>query len=187
MSAERTVAKMTPLMTADELQQVTIPGKQVELVRGVLVVREPPGFQHGQIMLRLGAQLLRHVEAHDLGVVVVGDPGFQLAADPDTVRGPDIAFIRRERMPSPAPTGFAVFPPDLVIEIRSPSDRPGDMLGKVADWLGAGVRLVWVIDPAHHLVHVYREDDSATIVGTDGSVDGEDVVPGFSCPVAAIL
>ena len=188
MPAERAyVPNMPPLMTADELLQVNIPGKQVELVRGVLVVREPPGFQHGEITLRLGAMLLRHVEDHDLGLVVVGDPGFKLATDPDTVRGLDIAFICRDRVPHPSPTGFAAFPPDLVIEIRSPNDRPGDILGKVADWLSAGTRLVWVIDPARRVAHVYRQDETEAIVGAGDSLDGEDVVPGFSCAVAAIL
>ncbi len=185
MPAERAyVPNMPPLMTADELLHVNIPGKQVELVRGVLVVREPPGIQHGAVMLRLGAMLLRHVDAQDLGLVVVGDPGFQLAMDPDTVRGPDIAFIRRERVPHPAPVGFAAFPPDLVIEIRSPNDRPGDMLGKVGDWLSAGTRLVWVIDPARRLAHVYRSDGTQSTVD---SLDGDDVLPGFSCALDAIL
>ncbi len=111
-------------------------------------------------------------------------PGFQLAMDPDTVRGPDIAFIRRERVPHPAPVGFAAFPPDLVIEIRSPNDRPGDMLGKVGDWLSAGTRLVWVIDPARRLAHVYRSDGTQSTVD---SLDGDDVLPGFSCALDAIL
>jgi Uma2 family endonuclease len=181
------VPKMPPLMTAEELLLVNIPDKQVELVRGQLVVREPPGVQHGAIMARLGALLLRHVDAHDLGLVVVGDPGFKLATDPDTVRGPDIAFVRRERVPNPTPTGFAAFPPDLVIEIRSPSDRPGDILGKVGDWLSAGTPLVWVIDPTRRVAHVYRQDESQATIGPHDALDGEDVLPGFSCPLDAIL
>jgi Uma2 family endonuclease len=181
------VANMPPLMTADELLRVNVPGKQLELVRGILVVREPPGFQHGALMARLGAMLLQHVDAHDLGLVLVGDPGFKLATDPDTVRGPDIAFIRRERVPHPSPAGFAAFPPDLVVEIRSPSDRPGDMLGKVGDWLAAGTRLVWVIDPERRLAHVYRQDGTQSTVDATEPLTGEDVLPVFSCELAAIL
>ena len=181
------VPRMTSLMTAHELQHVSIPGKQVELVRGVLVVREPPGIQHGTIMLRLGAMLLRHVDAHAIGIVVVGDPGFTLATNPDTVRGPDIAFIRRERVPQPVPVGFAAFPPDLVIEIRSPSDRPGDMLGKVGDWLSAGTPLVWVIDPARRVAHVYRQDGTESTIAAGQALDGEDVLPGFSSTLDAFL
>lgn len=190
MPAERAyVPKMTApsLMTADELLHVNLPGKKVELVRGVLVVREPPGFQHGAIMMRLGAMILQHVDAHNLGLVVVGDPGFKLASGPDTVRGPDIAFIRRERVPRPLPGGFAAFPPDLVIEIRSPSDRPGDILGKVGDWLSAGTRLVWVIDPPHRVAHVYRQDGTQMTIGPGEALDGEDVLPGFSCLLDSLL
>jgi Uma2 family endonuclease len=188
MPAERAyVPNMPTLMTADELLHVNIPGKQVELVRGVLVVREPPGFQHGEIMLRLGARLLQHVDAHDLGLVVVGDPGFKLTTDPDTVRGPDVAFIRRERAPHPTPVGFAAVPPDLVVEIRSPSDRPGDILGKVGDWLSAGTQLVWVIDPTHHVAQVYRRDETQSTIGPREALDGEDVLPGFSCALDSIL
>jgi len=181
------VPKMTPLMTADDLVHVNIPGKQVELVRGRLVVREPPGFQHGTIVARLAAILLAHVDAHALGLVVVGDPGFQLATDPDTVRGPDIAFIRHERVPRPVPVGFAAFPPDLVIEIRSPSDRPGDILGKVGDWLSAGTPLIWVIDPERRVARVYRQDGTESTVAAEQSLDGEEVVPGFSCRLDAIV
>jgi len=181
------VPNMTPLMTADELLHVNIPGKQVELVRGVLVVREPPGFQHGSIMARLAAMLLRHVDVHDLGLVVVGDPGFKLATNPDTVRGPDIAFIRRERVPHPVPVGFAAFSPDLVIEIRSPSDRPGDILGKVGDWLSGGARLVWVIDPERRVARVYRQDGTESTIAAEQSLDGEDLVPGFSCVLGSIV
>jgi Uma2 family endonuclease len=177
----------TPLMTADELFHVNIPGKQVELVRGVLVVREPPGYQHGAITARLGALLVQHVDARDLGVVVVGDPGFKLATNPDTVRGPDIAFIRRERAPDPVPIGYAAFSPDLVIEIRSPSDRPGDILGKVGDWLSSGTRLIWVIDPDRRLARVYRQDGTESTVAAEQSLDGEDVVPGFACRLDAIV
>lgn len=188
MPTERAYVPNVPtLMTADELLHVKIPGKYVELVRGVLVVREPPGFHHGEIMLRLGARVLQHVDAHDLGRVVVGDPGFRLATDPDTVRGPDIAFIRRENLPDPTPTGFATFPPDLVIEICSPTDRPGDILGKVGDWLSAGTRLVWVIDPLQQLARVYRHDGTQSTVAKQASLDGEDVLPGFSCALDAIL
>ena len=181
------VPHMTSLMTADELLHVNIPGKQVELVRGVLVVREPPGFQHGAITARLGVMLLQHVDAHNLGLVVVGDPGFTLARDPDTVRGPDVAFIRRERVPHPLPVGFAAFPPDLVIEIRSPSDRPGDIFGKVGDWLSAGTPLVWVVDPAHRVAHVYRQDGTESTFAAGQALDGEDVLPGFSGALDAIL
>jgi Uma2 family endonuclease len=190
MAGERTyVPDMSPpaLMTADELLRVHMPDKQVELVRGVLVVREPPGYRHGEITARLTKLLLDHADAHDLGRVLAGDPGFKLAANPDTVRGPDVAFIRRERLPHPSPAGYATIAPDLVVEVLSPHDRPGDTLAKVADWLSAGTKAVWVVDPERRLARVYRQDGGETIVTADGRLDGEDVLPGFHCPLGSVL
>jgi Uma2 family endonuclease len=136
------------LVTADELLHMSFPDKRVELVRGILVVREPPGYRHGELAARITKILIDYADAEGAGRVLVGDPGFKLAANPDTVRGPDVAFVRRERLPTPSPLGFADFPPDLAVEILSPGDRPGEVLAKVGDWLNAGTRLVWVIDPA---------------------------------------
>jgi Uma2 family endonuclease len=174
----------TALMTADELLQ--IPEKHAELVRGVLVVREPPGLRHGRIALDLGRRLADHVDANRLGRVYV-ESGFKLASNPDTVRGPDVAFISRARLPEPEPVGYAALAPDLVVEILSPRDRPGELLGKVADCLSTGTRLVWVIDPDRRLARVYRADGTEEIVTADQALQSEDVVPGFTCPLSAIL
>jgi Uma2 family endonuclease len=190
MPAERAyVPNMSPatLMTADELLHVNIPDKRVELVRGVLVVSEPPGYLHGEITARLARILGNYAEAQDLGQVLAGDAGFKLAADPDTVRGPDVAFIRRERLPHPSPMGYAALAPDLVVEVLSPSDRPGEMLVKVGDWLEAGARLVWVIDPERRIARVYRQDGSESTIADAGHLDGEDVLTGFTCGLDAIL
>ena len=74
-----------------------------------------------------------------------------------------------------------------MVEVLSPDDRPGEVLAKVADWLSAGTRLVWVVDPARQVARVYRQDGSETIVTTDGALQGEDVLPAFACPLAAVL
>jgi Uma2 family endonuclease len=175
------------LVTADELLRTHLPDKRVELVRGVIVVREPPGYRHGEVVARLAQLLSDYADAHGLGRVLAGDSGFKLARNPDTVRGPDIAFIRRERVPTPSPLGYAEFAPDLVVEVLSPGDRPGEVLAKVADWLSAGTILVWVVDPERLQVRVYRRDGSQALVGAGQMLDGEDVVPGFSCPLEAIF
>ena len=175
------------LVTADELVQLRIPDKHVELVRGVLVVREPAGSTHGLVAMRLGAELAVYVKRAGAGGVFAAETGFQLTTDPDTVRAPDIAFVRHERMPPPDATGYPALAPDLVVEVLSPGDRPGEVLAKVADWLSAGTRLVWVVEPQRHLARVYRYDGSETIVPADGALEGEDVLPGFSCPLASIL
>lgn len=186
--AERSyVPSMPGLLTADELLHLSIPDKRAELIRGVLVVREPPGGRHGRIAMNLGVELANYVRARELGVVYAAETGFTLTRHPDTVRAPDVAFVRRERLPTPEPVGFPELAPDLVVEVLSPGDRPGQRLARIADWLAAGTRLVWVIDPDRRLARVYRHHGAETIVAADQALDGEDVLPGFSCPLSAIL
>jgi len=81
-----------------------------------------------------------------------------------------------------AETGFT-----LVVEVLSPDDRPGETLAKVGDWLEAGARLAWVIDPQRRLARVYRADGTESLLAESDALDGEDVLPGFNCPLAAIL
>jgi Uma2 family endonuclease len=174
-------------MTADELLRTHVPDKHVELVRGVLVVREPAGFRHGAVSATLTKLLAQHVDTNRLGLVLAAETGFKLAADPDTVRAPDVAFVSRERLPDPEHLGYPALAPDLVVEVLSPGDRPGETLAKVGDWLNAGARLVWVVDPGRRVARVYRQDGSETLL-TEGEVlNGEDVVPGFECLLSAIL
>ena len=176
-----------PALTAEEFLHVRLADKRVELVKGVLVVREPAGLPHGRIVMDLARRLANHVDANGLGQVYAAETGFTLARKPDTVRAPDIAFVRSARLPSPEPAGFPDLAPDLVVEVLSPGDRPGEVLAKVADWLSAGTNLVWVIDPKRRLARVYRHDGTEGVVAADGMLDGEDVLRGFSCSLAAIL
>ena len=180
------VPSMTPLMTAEDLLKPGVP-ERADLVRGVLVVHEPPGFRHGEITVRLTIALGTYVDTRHLGRVVAGDAGFKLQSDPDTVRGADIAFVRWERMPQESPVGFPPLGPDLVVEVPSPGDRPGETLAKIADWLSAGTRLVWVIDPERRLARIYRQDGSESILGEADTLQGEDILPGFACKLGAVL
>jgi len=173
-------------MTAEELLRLNLPNKRTELVRGVLVVREPAGYQHGDVAMRLAAAIFTHVQARGLGRVFAAETGFTLARKPDTVRAPDVAFISTARLPDPPPRGFAELAPDLAVEVLSPDDRPGEVLAKVADWLNAGARLVWVVDPVRVLARVYRADGSESILGETDALRGEDVLPGFEYPLSAI-
>jgi len=175
------------LVTAEELLYMSIPNKHVELVRGVVVVREPPGGRHGRVAANVAFELLKHVRVNQLGVVYAAETGFTLSRHPDTVRAPDVAFIRRDRLPSPESTGYPELGPDLVVEVLSPGDRPGEVHAKIADWLSAGAALVWVVDPARRIARVYRGDGSETIVTAEQTLDGEDVVPGFSCLLSEML
>ena len=174
-------------MTAEQLEHVRLPGKSTELVRGRLVVREPPGTYHGRIAGRLLTRVGPFVEAHDLGEVFGQDTGFRIASDPDTVRAPDLAFVRRDRAGQIGPRGYAALAPDLVAEILSPDDRPGEVLEKVGEWLDAGVILVWVVDPDRKSAYVYRSNGSVSTVAPDGELDGDNVLPGFTCRLTELF
>jgi Uma2 family endonuclease len=190
MSRDRTYIDCMPqagLLTADQLLRLNIPDKRTELIRGALVVREPAGHRHGEVAAVLAHALVDYVRPRGLGRVYGAETGFILATDPDTVRAPDAAFVRRERLPEPDREGYATIAPDLAVEVLSPGDRPGEVLAKVADWLGAGTALVWVVDPSRQLARVYRADGSEETIGADGALAGEDVLPGFSVRLASLL
>lgn len=174
-------------MTAEELLLLPPPHKRSELVDGVLLVREPAGFRHGVVASAIGACVRDHVVKHGLGVTVAAETGFILRRNPDTVRAPDVAFVSRDRLPPHDTRGYAELAPDLVVEVLSPDDRAGEVLAKCADWLRAGCQLVWVVDPERREVRVYRADGSVAVVEEGGAVDGEAVLPGFSCVVGEML
>ena len=174
-------------LSADDLLRMRIPDKRSELVRGVLIVREPAGGLHGRVAMNLGIELGVHAKRTDAGAVFAAETGFKLASNPDTVRAPDVAFIAHDRLPQGDDRGYPALAPDLVVEVLSPDDRPGEVLAKVGDWLSAGCRLVWVVDPERRVARVYRDDGTETIVSATDALDGEDVLPGFSCSLATIF
>jgi Uma2 family endonuclease len=174
-------------MTAEELQRLHLPNKRAELIRGALITHEPAGYQHGDIAMRLGATIHAFVEAEGLGRVFAAETGFTLGRAPDTVLAPDVAFISSARLPDPPPQGFAELAPDLAVEVLSPDDAEAEILERVSDWLGAGSRLVWVVDPSRSSARVYRADGSSELVGERDVLDGEDVIPGFLCQMSWLL
>ncbi len=176
-----------PVMTSEELLHTRIPNKRTELVRGRLVVHEPPGGRHGNVAANLALRLGQHIEATGVGALFVGDVGFALSRNPDTVRAPDVAFVRGDRLSRPIPTGYIELAPDLVVEVLSPHDRPGETLAKVGDWLEAGARLVWVVDPERRIARIYRQDGAESVLNETEALVGEDVLPGFSCALSSIL
>jgi Uma2 family endonuclease len=188
-SPRRYVPEMGPpaLQTAEDLLGFREPGRTAELVRGVLIVREPPSTAHGIRAARLLFRIMEHVNKHDLGVVIAQDTGFQIARSPDTVRAPDVAFVARTRLNHIPERGYAELAPDWVAEILSHGDRPGEVLDKIGQWLSAGVRLVWVIDPQNQHASIYRADGSISMVGPSDDLNGEDVIAGFRCPLREVL
>ena len=175
------------VLTAADVERLSLPGKQVELVRGRLVVREPPGTRHGVIAANLTIHIGTFVRQRGLGIVCAQDTGFKIASDPDTVRAPDVAVLSTEQVARIPPRGYAEVAPALVVEVLSPDDSLSELLTKVADWLAGGTRLVWLVDPRRKHVVVYRQDGGVSLLRGDGSLDGEDVLPGFACPLADVF
>lgn len=157
-----------------------------ELVRGRLVREPPPASRHGWLQFRIASMLGAYTERTGLGLVLV-DTGFILADDPPTVRAPDVAFVARERAADYPSDRYGRTPPDLAIEIVSPSDSASALIGKVFDYLDAGVRLVWVIDPASRSVTAYGSRDDVRIVAADDELDGGEVVPGLRIELAKLF
>lgn len=174
------------LTTAKELERLPDTDRPTELVRGQLIVREPPGARHGDIVVSLIVVISQFVRARRLGRVLT-ESGFVLFTDPDTVRGPDISFVRLERMPDPVPRGFVRVAPDLAIDVLSSSNRPGEVLEKVGDYLNAGTLLVWVVDPDRRQARGHRADGTISTINENERLDGEDVLPGFSCVLSEVL
>lgn len=173
------------LMTADELLRLRLPGdKRTELIRGRLVVRDPGGARHGAVANRLAYRITAHVEARHLGRVYAAETGFKIESDPDTVRAPDVAFIAKSRVPEVEPLGYPSWSPDLAVEVLGHDDHPAKTLEKVAQWLGAGVRLVWVVDSDRRVARVYRADGTEALLTGADALDGEDVLSDFRCALA---
>jgi Uma2 family endonuclease len=175
------------LMTATDLLTLRLDHKSTELVRGKLVVREPPSTYHGRVQSTLNFLVVSHVRAAALGMVFGQDTGFKIASEPDTVRASDLAFVDRARVAQIPPRGYAAMAPDLVAEILAPDDTPGEVLAKVGEWLDAGVRLVWVIDPERRVATAYHADGAVATVASDSNVSGEPVLPGFSFRLAELF
>ena len=175
------------LLTAGEYSRLPDDAYRHELQAGLSLAEPMPFPRHAQVQARLGAVLFGFVEPRGLGVVL-SRAGFLLSENPDTIRGPDVSFVRADRFdPVAAESGFFRGAPDLAIEILSPSNRPGEIHAKVADYLAAGAKLVWVIDPKRQVVSVYRTLLAPRRVDASGELSGEDVLPGFSFPVASLL
>ncbi len=173
------------LMTADELLRLGADARG-ELIRGVFCEMTPPGAEHTEIAANLTGELYAFTKPRRLGRLAVGDMGVRLERDPDTVRAPDIAFTSAERSPlGPRITGYAEVVPDLAVEVRSPNDSRREVHDKALMWLSHGVRLVWVVHPDTRTIDVHRAEGAAATLGEDATLDGGDVLPGFSCAVAA--
>ena len=173
-------ATSTALMTAEELMELPRGYYRAELINGELKTMPLPKLPHGRVATHLGVSLAQFVVKNELGEVYIGDVGFQLTWNPDTVVGPDISFVSKERLGRAGDVkGYWQGPPDLAVEVFSPGYRPGKVSKRISRLFSFGTKQVWIVDLKHSTVVVYRsESDITTFSGSD-YLEAQDLFPGF--------
>ena len=147
----------------------------------------PAAHTHGRQSSRIDRRLGTYAEVNNFGETYVAESGFILARDPDHVRVPDVGYVRRDRVDAVGESpGYFPGPPDLAVEVVSANDRLTEVAAKVTEWLDAGTLMVIVVNPRNRTVQVYTSDGVIELTEAD-SLDGGDVVPGWSMPVADIF
>jgi Uma2 family endonuclease len=175
-------------MTADELFLMKDDGFRYDLVKGELRKMSPAGSEHSAIIVRLTVALGQYVEENNLGEVFAAETGFKLATNPDTVLGPDLAFVSNDKIP---PTGIPVkfWPgaPDLAVEVISPGNSRREIEEKIEEYLAAGVRVVWIISPKNRTVVIHRAKSEPVTLTESDTLDGQDVVSGFRYSISKLF
>ncbi len=178
------------LLTAEEFMEryAAVEGWH-ELVRGEVIELPPPNFEHGLICSNVVQILGSFAKQTGLGYVLCNDSAVQTTHGPDSVRGADISYYSHARLPRVrSMPAIPVVVPDLIVEVRSPSDRPGEIRAKVVEYLAAGVLMVWVVDPKRRTVVVHRPDQPEPISLAEAEVlENLPELPGFRCPVADVF
>jgi Uma2 family endonuclease len=181
--AVQTPPAQPALLTAEEFAQRHA-GEFVELIDGKLEPTMPGGTRHGKICITLVRVVGGFIEDHKLGLVCSHDTFVLTRRNPDRVRGADLVYWSRERWSGEVPDGIVDAPPDLVVEVRSPTDRWGDVQIKLGEYLNAGVRVVVLLDPKTATVYVHRQDELQQLLHNGDELTLPDVLPGFAVPIA---
>lgn len=175
-------------MTAEELWRMPDDGFCSELIKGELKQLFYSGILHGRISINISTSLGQHIKKNHLGTVCATGTGFQITSNPDTVRAPDTAFIRKERVQSVGDiAGYFPGAPDLAVEVVSPSDVYTQVEEKVMDWLEAGCKMVIVVNPSKRVVTVFRSQTNIVALTDNETLQTGDVVPGWSIAVKDIF
>jgi Uma2 family endonuclease len=163
-------------------------GSRYELIEGELHQMTPAGFAHGFVISELHGRLWNYIGERKLGVLTGAETGYVIGRNPDTVLAADIAFVRQSRIAELGfPNEYFSEAPALVVEVVSPGDTAEEVDGKMRRWLSAGVELVWVPYPRGRTVTVYRSLDDIHVLTAGDSLDGGDVIPGFSVRVGDLF
>lgn len=169
-------------MTADELLQLPSDGWRYELVEGELRKISPSGARHGRVAAEIVWSLMAQMKRQRTGAIYSSETGFRISRQPDTVRAPDAAFVRSERVTDSA--GFFEGPPDAAFEVVSPGDTYTEIEEKTLQWLRAGVRIVVVVDPRAKTARVHRADSTTKV---EDVIEIDDVIPGWRLSLAELF
>lgn len=182
------MATQRTLVTAEDLLRPPYSSIRCELVDGEVIEMTPTGESHGVVSLALGEAIRAHVRSRKLGRAYGAETGFRLSRNPDTVLAPDVAFVAAQRLPTGRPSrAFLQIAPDLVVEVVSPSDSAAEIQRRVEQWLDAGLRLVWVAYPDTESIAVFPVGSTFARLKIDDTLDGSDVLPGFSVPLRELF
>ncbi len=169
-----------------DLQELSDSVHRYELIRGELRFMAPVGGVHGSTTANVSAWVAGHICAHDLGRCFSAGTGFIVEENPRTISAPDFAFIVKERVPDPIPTGFVPVVPDLVLETRSPGDTAREVAAKVELWLEVGAREVWELNPRRQILTVYTPDAQPRALGATDPLESA-LLPGLSLELNLVL
>ncbi len=175
----------THTMTAEELFNLQDEPNRHALIKGELLTKPPPNLKHGFVIMNLAVPLATHIKANKLGVVAA-ESGFILEQNPDTVLGPDISFVRAERIKT-IPDAYVEMAPDLAVEVVSPSQFKPEIERKASLWLEHGVLEVWLVYPKSRKVEIRRATGETQLLQEGDDLTGGDLIPGFRIPVSEIF
>lgn len=174
------------LLTADELEQMPDDDSvQIELDEGELITMPPAAMDHAYFASEIAAILRACVKQHRLGRIYVGEPGFRLS--PDTVRAPDVAFVRQQRLSEIHAKGFGRGAPDLAVEIFSPSDSVRQLMRKVNQYFAAGCHTVWIVYAEKREVQVLESSGADRLLTGADALEAPELLPGFSVPISELF
>ena len=176
------------LMTLAEFAVMPDDGPQTELVRGKVIELPPTNFIHGLVCVEIATLLSIAAKQLGSGRVIGNDSGVITHRDPDSVRGPDVAYYSNAKIPPLDHwRGYPDLPPDLVVEVRSPSDRWTTMVQKAAEYLAAGVLMVVILDPDTRSAHLFDAEQPPRVLGPDENLTFPGLLEGFSVRVGSIF
>lgn len=170
-------------LTVKDLEnlQSHYPDYRLELVDGKIIVMSPSGYESDEVAFRVGANLWNWTEPRQLGRITGSSAGFNLT----NTRAPDVSFIRAERLPR-SPRGYATIPPDLMVEVKSPTDKIDELRDKIDEFLAQGTVVGILVNPENHTVEIRQSNQTPLVLGDGDVLTVPDLLPGWEVPISEL-